>query len=374
MSKYQKEYILSLVGSGYHSCVMTTFSFDFHYFDRSVMRSLRSKGISNISVLIDNNIFQGILGNIKIGSNSRTYSISPIKTTGSFHPKLYMFFGEKQCLLVVGSGNLTSSGHGKNDEIWGVFHFDEDNTINAQLISNAWDYLSQISGKIKGFTNEKFRWVIEYSPWIEKLPTPNQDLFQKLDEKNEIVFLSNKNEASIYNRLINLLPVDEIIKITIVAPYFDTKGRALENFFNDFRNAKINTLIDQANGILPLELKEDVADNINFFRWSDCYIDKSIVEKNSRLHAKFIHFETKKGEQYCLFGSANISIAGLGGKNYNATNEEASILIKSTNQDFLPNLGVKPKLKNKLSFSELKDGIDSDKIIQDNESSNLIIQ
>lgn len=371
MSKYQKEYILSLVGSGYHSCVMTTFSFDFHYFDRSVMRSLRSKGISNISVLIDNNIFQGILGNIKIGSNSRTYSISPIKTTGSFHPKLYIFFGEKQCLLVVGSGNLTSSGHGKNDEIWGVFHFDENNTINAQLISNAWDYLSQISGKIKGFTNEKFRWVIEYSPWIEKLPTPNQDLFQKLDEKNEIVFLSNKNEASIYNRLINLLPVDEIIKITIVAPYFDTKGRALENFFNDFRNAKINTLVDEANGILPLELKEDVADNINFFRWSDCYIDKSIVEKNSRLHAKFIHFETKKGEQYCLFGSANISIAGLGGKNYNATNEEAAILIKSTNQDFLPNLGVKPKFKNKLSFSELKDGIDSDKIIQDNESSNL---
>jgi len=371
MSKYQKEYILSLVGSGYHSCIMTTFSFDFHFFDSSVMRSLRSKGISNISVLIDSNIFQGILGNIKIGNNSRTYSISPIKSTGSFHPKLYMFFGEKQCLLVVGSGNLTSSGHGKNDEIWGVFHFDENNTINAQLISNAWEYLSRISGDIKGFTNEKFRWVIEYSPWIEKLPIPNQDLFQKLDGKNEIVFLSNKNEASIYSSLINLLPVDKINKITIVAPYFDSKGRALENFFDDFFNAKINVLVDEVNGILPLSLKEVVSDNINFFRWSDCYNDKSIIEKNSRLHAKFIHFETIKGEQYCLFGSANISIAGLGGKNYNATNEEASILIKSTNQNFLSNLGVKPKLKNKLSFSELKDGIILNEIIQDNKSSHL---
>jgi hypothetical protein len=335
------------------------------------MRSLRSKGISNISVLIDSNIFQGILGNIKIGNNSRTYSITPIKSTGSFHPKLYMFFGEKQCLLVVGSGNLTSSGHGKNDEIWGVFHFDENNTINAPLISNAWNYLSRISGDIKGFTNEKFRWIIEYSPWIEKLPSPNQDLFQKLDGKNEIVFLSNKNEASIYNRLINLLPAEEINKITIVAPYFDSKGRALENFFNDFSNAKINVLVDEVNGILPLSLKEVVADNINFFRWSDCYNDESIIEKNSRLHAKFIHFETLKGEQYCLFGSANISIAGLGGKNYNATNEEASILIKSTNQNFLSNLGVKPKLKNKLSFSELKDGIDLTEIIQDNKSSHL---
>lgn len=117
----QKENIWDLVsGRSYHSCLITTYSFDFYYFEKSVMRILRSKGIGNISIFIDNNIFQGILG--KIGSsNSRVYSISPINSNGCFHPKVYMFFGEKQGLFIIGSGNLTSSGHGKNDEIWGAY-------------------------------------------------------------------------------------------------------------------------------------------------------------------------------------------------------------------------------------------------------------
>ena len=56
-----KENIWDLLsGRDYHSCIITTYSFDFYYFEKSVIRILRSKGIGNISVFVDSNIFQGV--------------------------------------------------------------------------------------------------------------------------------------------------------------------------------------------------------------------------------------------------------------------------------------------------------------------------
>ncbi len=360
----QKENIWDLVsGRSYHSCLITTYSFDFYYFEKSVMRILRSKGIGNISIFIDNNIFQGILG--KIGSsNSRVYSISPINSNGCFHPKVYMFFGEKQGLLIIGSGNLTSSGHGKNDEIWGAFHFDATDPKYSQLFSNSWSFLEKVSRNVKGFAKEKIRWIKEYTPWIETLPSPNSTNFETLDNSTQIAFLNNNSETSIYQQLSEFVPYDKVRELTIVAPYFDSKGKIIELFSKLLPKAIINVLVDDKNGILPFGLDPSIANQVNFYHWNDCFSNKDDDKNFSRLHAKLLNFSLNDNSQLCLLGSANASVAALGTDNVSAINEEVSILLNSSDQDYLEDLGIKINTKKSQNLTDFAEGLDESAVFE----------
>ena len=354
----QKENIWDLVsGRSYHSCLITTYSFDFYYFEKSVMRILRSKGIGNISVFIDNNIFQGILGIIG-SSNSRVYSISPINSNGCFHPKVYMFFGEKQGLLIIGSGNLTSSGHGKNDEIWGAFHFDAINPQYTQLFSNSWSFFEKVSQHVKGFAKEKIRWIKEYTPWIKTLPLPNSTNFEKLDSSTKIAFLNNNSKKSLFQQLSNFVPYDKVKELTIVAPYFDSKGKIIKLFSKLLHKATINALVDDINGVLPFGLEPSIANQVNFYHWNDCFPNKVDDKKFSRLHAKLFIFSLNDNSQFCLLGSANASVAALGTNKIPAINEEVSILLHSSEQDFLKDLGIKINPKKRRDLTDFEKGLD----------------
>ncbi len=363
MSVNEKENIWDIIGSGYHSCLITTYSFDFHYFERSAMRVLRSKGISNISLFLDHNIFQNLLGKISGSSISRIYSIHAISSNGCFHPKIYQFFGEKQGLLIIGSGNLTSSGHGKNDEIWGAFHFDIDVRANEQVFSDAWSFFQTLSTDIKGYSREKFNWIKEYTPWLEMLPAPSIGAFQRLDSENEIAFLANDTTGNIYNKLLANIPRESVSEITIIAPYFDAKGKIIEAFCTSFKDAIINVLLDDKYGILPFEINKEISKRINFYHWHQCLESKQDNKTITRLHAKLFHFRLTTNTQYCLFGSANPSVAAFGTENIPSINNEVSLLVKSANRDFLNELGIKTIGRNKIPLEKFEKGI-----IDDNDS------
>jgi hypothetical protein len=368
MPKIEKENIWDLVSGNYHSCLITTYSFDFYYFEKSVMRILRSKGIGNISLFIDNNIIQNVLGRIGGNSSSRVYSISPIVSNGCFHPKVYMFFGENQGLVIIGSGNLTSSGHGKNEEIWGAFHYDINEKTNEQLFANAWGFFNLLTKGIKGFSKEKFRWIKEYSPWLDSLPTPNQTILESLDDKNGIAFFSNGIDGNIYKYLTDIIPKDDVREITIIAPYFDSKGKIIESFYKNYKNAKINILLDDKNGILPFGLNKDIASKIDFFHWNDCYEDKPEDKQNSRLHAKIFNFKLADKTQFCLIGSSNASVAAFGTDVLPAINNEVSVLLKSENKDFIHDLGIKVNPNNNQDLSNFNKGLNEDEVFERFES------
>lgn len=57
---------------------------------------------------------------------------------------------------------------------------------------------------------------------------------------------------------------------------------------------------------------------------------------------RFLHFKTNDAE-YCMVGSANATLAGLGTITHRGINEEFGVLYHSTKQDFLSTLGLKTK-------------------------------
>jgi len=352
----ERENILTLIGSRrYHSCILTTFSFDFYFFEMKAMKWLRSCGVRNINIFIDGHYYSELMQQAT-GEEmqlSAGYSLYPVFQKSIFHPKIWMLFGEKEGLLIVGSGNLTNSGNGNNDEIWGAFHFDIRLTENAQIFSEAWYYLSMLSETVRGQMNEKTtRWIVEHSKWLNELPKVNQFQFSNTSQKEKVAFLFNSDKSSIWEEFSKHIGNEKVIEITSISPFYDINGKVLQELNSLFPSAEINVVLDES-GSIPSRMQLSKA--FTFYNWRDVGVSKVQYAKsektNSKLHGKIIHFKTKSGKEFCLFGSANVTPEGLGlsGKN---SNEEVSLFIKSEKGGILNQLGIKLKLGNSKKLSD----------------------
>jgi hypothetical protein len=352
----ERENILTLIGSRrYHSCILTTFSFDFYFFEMKAMKWLRSCGVRNINVFIDGHYYSELMQQATGEEMQLTagYSLYPVFQKSIFHPKIWMLFGDKEGLLIVGSGNLTNSGNGNNDEIWGAFHFDIRSTENAPIFSAAWNYLSMLSSTVKGQMNEKTtRWIVEHSKWLNELPKVKPFQFSDTSQKEKVAFLFNSETSSIWEELSKHISNEKVIEITSISPFYDSNGKALQELKSLFPSAEINVVLDES-GLIPSSMQ--VSKGFTFYDWRDAGVSKVQYAKSenakSKLHGKIIHFKTKSGKEFCLFGSANVTPEGLGlaGKYSNA---EVSLLIQSEKGGLLNGLGIKLKASNSKNLSD----------------------
>lgn len=369
----QRENILSMIGSGrYHSAILTTFSFDFFFFEMKAMKWLRSCGIRNVNVLIDGYYYSELMQQSCGEEMTLTpgYSLYPVFQRTIFHPKIWMLFGEKEGLLIIGSGNLTMAGNGNNEEIWGAFHFDVRFTENAQLFATAWSYIHQLCSSVKGFTHEKTtRWIPDYASWLNELPVPKPAIFHPASGKEHVAFLANNPESTIWHQLSNLIGKEKVTEITILSPYYDVNGKAIQALSKLFPSAKLNIIIDES-GSVPETLPPSKL--YSFYNWYETGISKKARSESeegkpgSKLHAKIIHFRTGKGKEYCLFGSANVTPEGLGLSGTTA-NSEVSLLIQTNEGGLLARLGIKLKSPVKLSaFKNINNSSIYDTVIKYN--------
>lgn len=344
--------ILSLIGNGrYHSCILTTFSFDFYFFEMKVMKWLRSCGIRNVNVFIDGHFYSELMqqatgDEMKLATG---YSLYPVFEKTIFHPKVWLLFGEKEGLLLVGSGNLTNSGNGSNDEIWGAYHFDIKQPQNAPVFSAAWNYVSKLSATTKGIASEKTTgWIAEHSQWLMELPKVADFQFFDLPNNEQAAFLYNTDKTTIWQQVKQLTANEKVTEITAVSPYYDTQGKALGEIKNTFPNVQINVVVDES-GTIPTELPNEK--KYSFYDWKELDLCRNIgAKQQSKLHAKILHFKTKGNKEYCLFGSANITSAGLGISN--SANAEVSLFIKSEKGNILDKIGLKLKENSRKSLSK----------------------
>lgn len=340
--------ILDLIGKDrnrYSSCLVSCFTFDFTFFEQRMLYALRLANVRNINVLLDGDYLEKTLE--KTSGNefqtSKTYSLNPIYVKGVFHPKIMLLFGSKHALLILGSGNLTSSGLSTNDEVWGAFHMDSLESPNAPIIAAAWNYLHSYFPQVKGYNRIKLSWIKQRSLWIKDLETLRLDSFVKIGNK-EILFLGNKQSESIYEQLETHLPKTKLKKLSIVSPYFDEKGKLLEAILSDYEIDKIECITDVNFGLLPHELKEPFRSQIQFYKWGDCI--KKFEERVNRLHAKIFQFEYEDGSEYLMIGSPNATINALGNRNIKEVNAEAALLIRRKRRtNYLNELGISTKGK-----------------------------
>lgn len=333
-----KESIFELLGGDnrrYHSCIATTFSFDFSFFEVHAIRAFKSAGIRNTLVLIDEGNLTELMENPTGYEFTRnlSYGIYPISAKGVFHPKLIFCAGKKEGFIAIGSGNLTNSGHGSNDELWSVFHYKVGDSETAPIFIQVWQYILTLNKHIKGNSKEKIFRLLQNAPWINELKSNNEYASLKQEKVKLLPVFENENTLSFIKQQLNEIEVETI---NILSPYFDKKGSIVQQLKIQFPKARVNVVMDIQHGLLPYDLDTT---GINIYDWSK--VNETKENDLSRLHGKLISFQIKGGEEYILQGSSNATSAALGCDEKNSINQELNIWLHSTKKDTVLNrLGV----------------------------------
>lgn len=333
--------ILDLLGQNskkYHSCIITCYSFDFIYFEQRVLPKLRQAGITNVNIYVDAYQFDRQMQQyIDCGllNSKTTYSITPIRMSCAFHPKIILAIGNSKGFLALGSGNITSSGLSSNEEIWSAFHITEDENLTEPIFQSVAAYLQSFESYVKGTNRVKLKWVRDNSPWYNTI-SDNAQLNQTLDLKHEgIKVLYTYEKESIFDELSERLPLyPKCIKI--VSPYYNSNGRLLQKIIKRFEPKKIHCVVDPLYGSMPYKMEPEPI--IEFSDWST--LKKESNYQHNRLHAKAFQFEYES-ETFFLFGSANATIEAFGTSGKESHSAEASILLHAKQaRNYLHELGI----------------------------------
>lgn len=337
----------------FHSAVLTSFSFNFHHFENQVLRTLRQKWVSSIMVLADQRMLDNELGlaSANLKHLSQSYSVSGIESKGAFHPKLNFLLGDDQLLLFFGSGNITAGGHGKNHEIFTAFYADIESKVHLPLIQESWNYLLSVAKTLEGYSKDRLFNILPKTCSLLENKAGSKHEFYRLNDECEVALLYN-DQTTIFEQILRLIPPDEVTSITIVCPYFDEDGATLLNLTQKY-NARIEVYLPSKFGLPPNKMAQH--QKIDFYNWEETNRGKQNISSTEdyyrKLHGKLFHFEAGDNE-YCIIGSANATLAGLGSETNKSLNEEFCALYKTTSTGMLKELGISGR-KQKVSVERL---------------------
>ena len=323
----------------FHSAIFTSYSINLYYLEQQILPLLGSKSIHYVSVLADSNMLDAQLEAYSFLSEQRkrNYAINGIQCNGAFHPKIIFLAGETTLLLLVGSGNLTSSGHGKNLEVWNAIYIDSETDEKLGFVIQAWNYLKGLHSDLGISSQYKLKSIEENCQLLSNIDKVNISDTYNIDNQTKISFLAANGSDSIYKQLIAQIKNEIINSITVMSPYYDSEGHFLQQLNKQFKPKEFNIILQEDFGAIPFKMKP--ANNMNFYYWPD--IQNGDV-KQEYFHAKNLVFEGKN-RKFLISGSANASIAAFGSHNFAMTNQEACILYQSANFDFVKALGLSIK-------------------------------
>ncbi|MFZ7170401.1 MAG: hypothetical protein ACO1G2_09480 [Bacteroidota bacterium] len=329
--------LLKEIPSGkFHSAIFTTFSINLYYLEQQVLPLLGSKGIHYVSILADGTMLSTQLEHYGYLSQQRkrNYAVHGIQSSGAFHPKLIFLAGPESILLLVGSGNLTTSGHGKNLEVWNAVYVNSLDDAKYGFVIQAWNYMKQLHTDLGDSANSKLKSIEENCIFLAKGDEVETTIFN-LDTLNQISFHANQSESSLFTQVSNIVGNDKIERITIMCPFHDSEGKFIQELNNRYNPGQIDVIVQADFGALPFKLKNQ--SNVRFFEWTEVMQEK---QRQSYFHAKNIVFEGKN-KNYLISGSANASIAAFGTLAIPATNQESCVIYQSTELDYLELLSIK---------------------------------
>jgi hypothetical protein len=186
----------------FHSAILTSFSFNFHHFEYQVLKTLKHKWVTNVGVLVDSDMLDNTIGLSSGGLRQLTqsYSINGIKSKGAFHPKITFLIGDNELLMIMGSGNITAGGHGKNHETFTTFYADSLKSPFLPLLIESWRYIQHLAKEVDGYSKDRIFNIIPRNCELLKNPQLDPHIFHKVDDQTEIALVYN-DTTSIMNQV-----------------------------------------------------------------------------------------------------------------------------------------------------------------------------
>lgn len=301
--------------SGYKVALFTSYSIDFIFFEKMIMRHLLEKDCTYVGLVVDQNCLQESIQKPNIKELGTHYMVKSIETNQAFHPKLYLLLGDKKAKLMIGSGNLTPAGFITNHEVFNVFTYnEEDSDIEHQsIIQGAYQFFHSLHHE-----QDQKLWKSIY----QKLAGYSY-LFQQTNLNGEVQILHNHTH-SIQEQLAEFLPVN-IRTIKCFSPYFD-RSLAVLNYWKDaFPDSEINVFLQNGTTNFPKQYLQGTRFSI--------YEASFHKDVHKRYHGKVFQFIGDE-EEVIVYGSANCSRQAFLQTFKGDGNSEAVVVEKATKGTF----------------------------------------
>lgn len=318
----------------FHSVLMTTYSINLYYWDIQFIPMLSKKGINFVSALVDADcLSEQLYKYSKAFSDNKSleYSLHGYKSKGAFHPKIQFFAGRESVLVLVGSGNITLCGHGNNMEVWTPIMVGSTSNPAFPFVCEVWNYLKSLYLNLGDEANNIIRSVEENCLLLQSDYNKTGSEYQ-IDEHNSIRLFTN-GEYNIFNQCKDWISNDDILEITILSPFYDSRAELIKALKKQYHPKKLNVIVEDGFGAAPLA--KYIPEKVNLYKWSLIRPEKSYQKF---YHAKCIFFKGKKFN-YILCGSTNASVAAFGLPGVPNCNHEASIGFKSDTIDYFKETG-----------------------------------
>lgn len=346
----EHRHLIKEIPSGkFHSVLMTSYSLNLYYWEIQLLHSLSAKGINYVSAIIDSDcLSEQLLKFSTAFSDKRAldFSLHGYKTKGAFHPKIQFYVGRDCVLVLIGSGNITISGHGRNLEVWSPIMVESTDSPAYPFVREVWSYLKGLYVELG----------TEATNIVETLEV-NCSLLQREYVStgcefdlgtSSIRFFTNK-DSSIFDKCKDWIGEEKIKRITIMSPFYDRKANLITAIYEEYKPEEINVIIEEGFGLLPKS--SSIPNYVKLYRWDK--IGKVEGKKYQEFfHSKCIFFEGEINH-YMLCGSANASVAAFGVPGVMPRNQEVNIGFKSTNIDYFEQTGF--KLAEPMDSSALSD-------------------
>lgn len=301
---------------GYHTSIATTFGIDFDAYESIMLPRLRGAGCHNNIVLPDDAMLTQALGGASALPRLAgcLYTVSGMKAGGAFHPKLFLQFGREGGRMIVSSANITSSGLAGNLELAGEMACEGGDSGEQRLIAQAWRYALRLSSEGGQALAAQIAWMETRTPWLRRA-TPAQEAVM-LADGTQAALLTTGGGIGIGTQYLALIDDPPVRRLIVVSPYWDDRLEALRYIAQSLSASSVAVLID---GDVPAFPKEAVP-QVKGLR----LYDRGKFREGRFIHAKMIIAQTRRSD-HVLCGSANCTVAALGGAKFAGLNEEVCL-------------------------------------------------
>lgn len=301
--------------TGYHTALLTTFSFDPTVFENVILVAMRSRGCRNIGVLADMAMVNRTLFELAPAPRAGTaYHLAKASVAGAFHPKMVLQLGQKEGRLMIGSANLTGAGLVGNLETVSTIVVSEEDRSAAPLLAEALRYFERHADKKDRAMRDVLARARARSPWLADVE-PGEEVTIGTER---VAFLTESENAGVGERFRDFVGDDVVDQLIVVSPYADKTLEGFSQLRAAFGRPATSFIVD------PHE-QDFTADTFEAQTGASLHSSAPHEWGGERpLHAKMVIVCGSRAD-YVLSGSANASVAGLYSRLGGSGNAEAAI-------------------------------------------------
>ena len=294
---------------GFTGAVFLTYSLNLTFFEQIVAPALDQAGCSNVLILADPDGYQQAL---EMGANSiqtagLRYVCAPVfrRGYGIQHAKMLFMVGPNRGRLLVGSGNLTFHGFGRNLEIFSKFNYDvADGSSESIPFLEAWSLIERIASenKLSTAAQQQIKTISEIVPWLRTSASDAEsNVWHNYDH-------SLFEQLAVWRQLHGFL--EPIQKLSAISPYYDQHLSAIKRLTDEMSPTQLRIHLDP--GLTNLDGKQAAQEWRRKSPKLNAFAIGPAADQNSQrhVHAKAIIGQEKNGS-WCMTGSANLSQSAL---------------------------------------------------------------